>query len=144
VTTLRDLAKKTSRQVAQSNAVMQQCTAFLAERQAFGPRVQQQFELGIEYWALESQLCSDTVELEPAERLAKAKRASSLKSFDYRSLHLVLYALTGRAVDDSTTAYLSTCFHLVEVEDDLKDYAKVGAAGGGVAGWGGLAGGAVQ
>ena len=123
----------------QSNQVLRSCIEFLQERQLFDERVQEQFELGLEYWALERELCSHAAFSEPgiamtpdkAEMMVqKANRAISLKSFDYRVLPLLLYPLTGRsklantAAQEALTAWLSVYMQLVEIEDDLKDYHK--------------------
>jgi hypothetical protein len=106
-----------------SNEVLANCVSFLKERKLFDSHVEEQFRLGLEYWALEQQLCSGTA-WDPEILLHKAKRAISLKSFDYRVLHLLLYGLTGRPRQALLTEWLDTYITLVEIEDDLKDYHK--------------------
>jgi hypothetical protein len=106
-----------------SNEVLANCVTFLKGKGLFDAHVEQQFRWGLEYWALEQQLCSD-ITWDAETTLRKAKRAISLKSFDYRVLHLLLYGLTGRQRQAELTGWLDCYITLVEVEDDLKDYHK--------------------
>jgi hypothetical protein len=108
-----------------SNEVLKNCITFLKQKGLFSVHVEEQFKFGIEYWALEQQLCSKLSEsLDPETMILKAKRAISLKSFDYRVLHLLLYGLTGRPRQADLTEWLDRYVTLVEVEDDLNDYHK--------------------
>ena len=83
---------------------------------------------GDEYWRLERELVAawreppgdDTYE---NSLLSAAIRASSLKSFDYEVLMLIVLQLTNKPCDDTLLDFLNACFQLVEIEDDLKDYA---------------------
>ena len=55
--------------------------------------------------------------------LFAAQRASALKSFDYEVLSLLVLELSGRGDRfDALAPLLAACFHLVEIEDDLRDY----------------------
>ena len=101
---------------------------FLEGRGLLSPRVRRSLARGDEYWRLERELVAawrgargdDAYE----NRLRDdAKRASSLKSFDYELLILVVLQLTNKPCDDALLDFLNACFQLVEVEDDLKDYA---------------------
>ena len=113
---------------------------FLEGRGLLSPRVRRSLARGDEYWRLERELVAawrepprgdfydaereptgdDTYEISLFD---DAKRASSLKSFDYELLIIVVLQLTNKPCDDALLEFLNACFQLVEVEDDLKDYA---------------------
>ncbi|XP_010495134.1 PREDICTED: uncharacterized protein LOC104772190 [Camelina sativa] len=84
-------------------------------------RIQQEFKLGEEYWALERKIChahsnKDKICLEDV------MRAIHLKSFDYRVLNLLLYKLRGERVNELHMDFSSVSEFLVEIADDLFDY----------------------
>lgn len=101
--------------------------SFLQSRGLLDAEVRRELENGLEYWALERRLGAvlgtESVGADPAD-LDSACRASSMKSFDYRVLHLILYQLRGVPYDDKVIAFMREAEILVEIEDDLKDYHK--------------------
>lgn len=101
---------------------------FLEGRGLLSPRVRRSLACGDEYWLLERELVAAWREPpgdDAYERslLRDALRASSLKSFDYEILTLIVLHLTNKPCDEALLAFLNACFQLVEIEDDLKDYA---------------------
>jgi predicted DNA-binding transcriptional regulator len=94
----------------------------LLEREALlTNRVQQEFNSGEEYWALERKLCH-ALSNKNKICLEDVMRAIHLKSFDYRVLNLLLYKLRGEEVNELHMDFLSISEFLVEVADDLFDY----------------------
>ena len=91
--------------------------------------VQETLDIGYQYWTLERRLINDWKQPIGAAAhedalLRCACLASSIKSFDYSVLALIVAGLTGRTVSKEMMLFLGTCFQLVEIEDDLKDYRK--------------------
>ena len=91
--------------------------------------VQATLDVGYDYWALERRLIAEWKRprgdaAHEDELLRSACRASACKSFDYHVLALLVAGLTGRTVSKEMMLFLGACFHLVEIEDDLKDYEK--------------------
>nr|VDD34157.1 unnamed protein product [Brassica oleracea] len=84
-------------------------------------RIQQEFESGKEYWALERKLCH-ALSNKNKICVEDVMRAIHLKSFDYRVLNLLLYKLRGVEVNELHMEFLSVSEFLVEVADDLFDY----------------------
>ena len=100
---------------------------FLEGRGLLSPRVRRSLARGDEYWRLERELVAawrepPGEEEEEDSLLRDAIRALSLKSFDYELLMLIVLQLTNKPCDAALLDFLNACFHLVEVEDDLKDY----------------------
>ncbi|WZZ22707.1 hypothetical protein YC2023_124094 [Brassica napus] len=81
-------------------------------------RIQQEFESGKEYWALERKLCH-ALSNKNKICVEDVMRAIHLKSFDYRVLNLLLYKLRGVEVNELHMEFLSVSEFLVEVADDL-------------------------
>ena len=101
---------------------------FLEGRGLLSPRVRRSLARGDEYWRLERELVAawrgpPGDDYDENRLLGAAMRASSLKSFDYEVLTLIVLHLTNKPCDDALLDFLNLCFHLVEIEDDLKDYA---------------------
>ena len=91
--------------------------------------VQATLDVGFEYWTLERRLIAEWKRPQgdaahEDELLRCACRASGCKSFDYHVLVLLVAGLTNRTVSKEMILFLCVCFHLVEIEDDLKDYRK--------------------
>ena len=91
--------------------------------------VQATLDVGFEYWTLERRLIAEWKRPQgdaahEDELLRCACRASGCKSFDYHVLVLLVAGMTGRTVSKEMILFLCVCFHLVEIEDDLKDYRK--------------------
>ena len=91
--------------------------------------VQAMLDIGYQYWTLERRLINDWKQpigdaAHEDALLRCACLASSIKSFDYSVLALLVARLTGRTVSKEMMLFLGTCFQLVEIEDDLKDYEK--------------------
>ncbi|CAH8281991.1 unnamed protein product [Eruca vesicaria subsp. sativa] len=84
-------------------------------------RIQQEFNSGKEYWALERKLCH-ALSNKNKISVEDVMRAIHLKSFDYRVLNLLLYKLRGVEVNELHMEFLSVSEFLVEVADDLFDY----------------------
>ena len=91
--------------------------------------VQAMLDIGYQYWTLERRLINDWKQpigdaAHEDALLRCACLASSIKSFDYSVLALLVARLTGRTVSKEMMLFLGSCFQLVEIEDDLKDYEK--------------------
>ncbi|KAL2608010.1 hypothetical protein R1flu_026583 [Riccia fluitans] len=84
-------------------------------------RMESEFKDGAEYWRLERKLCK-AVKLGGAVTKEEVFRAITVKSFDYRILNHLLYALTHRMVDEDHLEFLAVAELLVEIADDLFDY----------------------
>ena len=101
---------------------------FLAGRGVLD-NMQAMLDIGYQYWTLERRLINDWKQpigdaAHEDALLRCACLASSIKSFDYSVLALLVARLTGRTVSKEMMLFLGTCFQLVEIEDDLKDYRK--------------------
>ena len=96
--------------------------------------VQATLDVGYQYWTLERRLINDWKQpigdaAHEDALLRCACLASSIKSFDYSVLALLVARLTGGTVSKEMMLFLGACFQLVEIEDDLKDYRKDHEAG---------------
>ena len=96
--------------------------------------VQAMLDIGYQYWTLERRLMNDWKQpigdaAHEDALLRCACLASSIKSFDYSVLALLVARLTSRTVSEEMMLFLGACFQLVEIEDDLKDYRKDHEAG---------------
>ena len=104
--------------------------AFLRGRGLLCDKVRAALARGDAYWRLERDLVAawrrttDGGGDDEDALLEAATRASSMKSFDYETLSLVVLGLSGKASEPRLLAFLNACFQLVEVEDDLRDYVK--------------------
>ena len=104
--------------------------AFLKGRGLLTPRVRESLARGDAYWSLETRLVdawrepASRDEAHEASLHDAALRASAAKSFDYEALCLVVLGLTGDESKVALLPFLNACFALVEVEDDLRDYAE--------------------
>ena len=101
---------------------------FLAGRGVLD-NMQAMLDIGYQYWTLERRLINDWKQpigdaAHEDALLRCACLASSIKSFDYSVLALLVARLTGRTVSKEMMLFLGACFQLVEIEDDLKDYRK--------------------
>ncbi|XP_020575519.1 uncharacterized protein LOC110021383 isoform X4 [Phalaenopsis equestris] len=85
-------------------------------------RIQNELNLGVEYWKLERKLCDGLTKKNTTIGIEDVMRAIHLKSFDYRVLNLLLYQLRGQPVNELHMEFLSVSEFLVEVSDDLYDY----------------------
>ena len=109
---------------------------FLEGRGLLTNRIKTALARGDAYWRLERELA----EAWRAPRrdaaaedalLEAALRASAAKSFDYEVLSLVVIGLTGDRGDRlRLLPFFNACFQLVEIEDDLRDYATDAARPG--------------
>jgi hypothetical protein len=93
----------------------------LAARQLLDSRVKEQLQLGAEYWELERKICTALV-TDGSLELEDVIRAIELKSFDYRTLNLLLSQLSGKPYDDDAIDFLWYSEVLIEIGDDLVDY----------------------
>lgn len=102
--------------------------AFLSGRGLLCERVRAALDRGASYWRSERRLAAAwaaPVGGDAAEDalLAEATAASAAKSFDYEVLVLVVGALANvRPRVLARLELFNACFHLVEIEDDLRDY----------------------
>lgn len=76
---------------------------------------------GQTYWALERSICSAILAGGPVSE-SQVLRAHELKSFDYRLLNSLLYALRGVAPDQHVMDFLFVDELLTDIADDLFDY----------------------
>lgn len=124
------------------SAGLEAVQAVLRERGLLTPGVQHELEAGQQYWAEERRLCSlmqahPTVPPQghPAGScgfgLAEVLATSEAKSFDYRLLHHLVYALREAEPEAALLAFLRVDELLVDVGDDFLDYEDDITAGGG-------------
>lgn len=78
---------------------------------------------GERYWALERKLCGQMRACEPV-CLQEVYECSGLKSFDYRCLHALLCALSGKQASEPLLRFLHVDEMLTDMADDLFDYEK--------------------
>jgi len=100
----------------------------LRQRGWLTPRIESELKDGGRFWSLERQLCramlsgaegdSGAAKLEQCD----VKEALRLKSFDYRVLNLLLYAMRHTEPDPGHMRFLAASELLVEIGDDLTDY----------------------
>eukprot|EP00928_Gymnodinium_smaydae_P097460 TRINITY_DN8833_c0_g2_i1.p1 TRINITY_DN8833_c0_g2~~TRINITY_DN8833_c0_g2_i1.p1 ORF type:complete len:386 (-),score=90.50 TRINITY_DN8833_c0_g2_i1:6-1163(-) len=107
-------------EAASKDGALRALVVFLRSRNLLDEAVQRELENGLEYWALERQLCAAPLQA----TVAQAQRALRLKSFDYRVLNLLLFQLRGAPYNAKMLAFMRQAELLVEIEDDLKDYNK--------------------
>ena len=114
--------------------------AVLRERGLLTAGVQQELAAGQAYWRQERRLCS-LMQQQPAVppgghgsacgfTLEEALQASGSKSFDYRLLNHLVYALRGVEPDSALLEFLRVDELLVDIGDDLLDYEDDICAGG--------------
>ncbi|GLJ48750.1 hypothetical protein SUGI_1028070 [Cryptomeria japonica] len=84
-------------------------------------RIDKELRDGVQYWTLERFLCNSVLENKEVS-VQDVMRALQFKSFDYRVLNLLLYALTNQQIDECHWSFLSMSELLVEISDDLYDY----------------------
>ncbi|CAE8593278.1 unnamed protein product [Polarella glacialis] len=100
----------------------------LAERRWLTPRLELELKGGSRFWLLERKLCAALAdpESEPAPLIDRGdvEAALRLKSFDYRAMNLLLYAMRGEEHNEEHMEFLATSEVLVELGDDLTDYAE--------------------
>ncbi|PRW60108.1 pyruvate dehydrogenase E1 beta subunit [Chlorella sorokiniana] len=124
-----------------STAGLEAMEAVLRERGLLTPGVTAELAAGRRYWREERRLCS-LMKRHPAVppqghgaacgfTLAEALSASGAKSFDYRCLNALLYALRGVQPDAALLEFLRIDELLVDIGDDLLDYEDDITAGGG-------------
>ena len=82
---------------------------------------------GKNYWQRERLICfqlakEDWQEAQNKFTLDELHAASESKSFDYRLLNLLLFALRGVEPDRNLMQFLFVDEHLVDIGDDLLDY----------------------
>eukprot|EP00898_Chlorokybus_atmophyticus_P000099 jgi/Chlat1/108/Chrsp1S03089 len=82
--------------------------ALLQRKGLSSPLLFAELDDGASYWRLETDLCN--------------AMDAGQKSFDYRVLNLLLYALRGSPVNETHMRFLSASELLVEIADDLHDY----------------------
>ncbi|KAI5082375.1 hypothetical protein GOP47_0002118 [Adiantum capillus-veneris] len=93
----------------------------LKSKNLWSTRVEGELKSGIQYWNLEHSLCSSLLMGEEIS-LSDVMQAIKLKSFDYRVLNLLLYAMLNKPVNEIHMEFLSASELLVEISDDLFDY----------------------
>ncbi|KAK9839710.1 hypothetical protein WJX81_007737 [Elliptochloris bilobata] len=98
----------------------------LRRRRLLTPQLEAQLRQGKEYWRMERELCAAMLQ-HPGGRctafqLDDVHVCSSGKSFDYRVLNLLLYALRRRNPDQQLLEFLAVDEALVDIGDDLVDY----------------------
>jgi hypothetical protein len=107
--------------------------AVLARQGLMTAAIEEELQAGERYWRLERHLCR-AMRLQPRIPLngggpnaagftsEDVFATSRVKSFDYRVLDLILYALRGQTPDPVLRAYLRLDETLVDMHDDLRDY----------------------
>eukprot|EP00439_Symbiodinium_sp_Y106_P081759 s367_g20.t2 len=99
----------------------------LRERQWLTERLDRELEEGARFWALERKLCT-ALATPKAQREQNSinrcdvEEALRLKSFDYRTMNLLLYIMRGEEPNEEHMNFLATSEILVEIGDDLVDY----------------------
>ena len=98
----------------------------LRERRWLTARLDQELKDGSRFWALERKLCATLASSDPRERKSMSRcdveEALRLKSFDYRTMNLLLYVMRGEEPNEAHMDFLATSEVLVEIGDDLVDY----------------------
>ncbi|CAE7730706.1 MSK-3 [Symbiodinium sp. CCMP2456] len=99
----------------------------LRERQWLTERLDRELHEGARFWALERKLCT-ALATPKAQREQNSinrcdvEEALRLKSFDYRTMNLLLYIMRGEEPNEEHMNFLATSEILVEIGDDLVDY----------------------
>lgn len=115
---------------AKAQAATLGCLVSLLEsRGLMSDRVRAELENGRRYWAEERRLCAGMVGAggaggAPPPTFDEVLAASALKSFDYRLLHALLCALSGREASAALLRFLNVDETLTDIADDLFDYEK--------------------
>jgi len=95
----------------------------LRERGWLTSRMEEELASGGRFWALERRLCGACLDGSSLAR-ADIEEALRLKSFDYRVMNLLLYSMRCAPPDEEHLKFLAASEVLVEVGDDLTDYAE--------------------
>eukprot|EP00747_Dinoflagellata_sp_TGD_P183631 gnl/TRDRNA2_/TRDRNA2_38623_c0_seq1.p1 gnl/TRDRNA2_/TRDRNA2_38623_c0~~gnl/TRDRNA2_/TRDRNA2_38623_c0_seq1.p1 ORF type:complete len:367 (+),score=72.52 gnl/TRDRNA2_/TRDRNA2_38623_c0_seq1:51-1151(+) len=99
--------------------------AVLRSRGWLTPRMETELISGGRFWMLERSLCSSlATALKPAFQRAEVEEALRLKSFDYRVMNLLLYSMRRAEPNENHLSFLAASEVLVEIGDDLADYAE--------------------
>ncbi|CAE7744865.1 MSK-3 [Symbiodinium necroappetens] len=99
----------------------------LRERRWLTERLDRELHEGARFWALERKLCT-ALATPKAQREENSinrcdvEEALRLKSFDYRTMNLLLYIMRGEEPNEEHMNFLATSEILVEIGDDLVDY----------------------
>lgn len=95
----------------------------LQARGWLSPQLDAELSEGSRFWALERKLCSAMAAGDELQR-GDVEEALRLKSFDYRVMNLLLYAMRGEEPNKEHLQFLAASEKLVELGDDLTDYTE--------------------